>query len=82
MKKDIVCVNFKKNATAEEVNFFYKNIYNELKKDYYVIGTFENLMEVKPITKEAKILHIEGKLYSTEELLDIIDKATRYEELY
>lgn len=80
--KEIVCVKFKDDVTFEEAEDFFKNISNKLKEDYYVVGVFENLVNVEAISKDAKILYIDGKQYSTEELLEAIDKAWKYDVLY
>ena len=79
--KEIVCVKFKEDVTFEEADDFFKNIHNKLKEDYHVVGIFENLVSVEAISKDAKILYIDGKQYSTEELLDVIDKAWKYDDL-
>lgn len=81
MKKDIVCVKFKEDVSIEEAEGFYKSIHNKIKEDYHVIGVFDRFVEVDSISKDTKILHIDGKQYSTEELLEVIDKATRYDDL-
>ena len=79
--KEIVCVKFKDDVTFEEAENFFKNISNKLKEDYHVVGVFENLVNVEAISKDAKILYIDGKQYSTEELLEAIDKAWKYDDL-
>ena len=79
--KEIVCVKFKEDVTFEEANDFFMGIHNELKEDYHVVGVFENLVNVEVISKDVKILYIDGKQYSTEELLETIDKARKYDDL-
>lgn len=81
MKKEIICVKFRKDIPFKEADDFFKDINNRLKKDYYVVGVFGNTVNIDSISKDAKILYIDGKQYSTEELLDIIDKASRYDDL-
>lgn len=72
MKKDIICVRFKQDTTVEEASKFYKNIYEVLKKDYYVVGVFEQFIDVESITSDTKIIHINGRHYSAKELIDIV----------
>lgn len=81
MKKDIVCVKFKEGVYPEEAGEFFKDINNKLKEDYYVVGVYEDFVNIEPISKDTKILYIDGKQYSTEELLDVIDKAWKYDDL-
>ena len=81
MKKEIICVKFEEGVSLELAGDFFKDIHNKLKEDYYVVGVFGNVVNIESISKDAKILHIEGKQYSTEELLEVIDKASRYDDL-
>ena len=81
MKKDIVCVKFKNGVYPDEAESFFNNINNKLKDDYYVIGVYEDFVNVESISKDAKILYVDGKQYSTEELLEVIDKAWRYDDI-
>ena len=81
MKKDVICVKFKEDVTVAEADEFYKNIHSNLKEDYYVVGVFENFVNIESISKDAKILYIDGKQYSTEDLLDVIGRASRYDDL-
>ena len=81
MKKEIICVKFREDIPFKEADDFFKDVNNRLKKDYYVVGVFGNTLNIESISKDAKILYIDGKQYSTEELLEVIDKASKYDDL-
>lgn len=81
MKKEIICVKFREDIPFKEADDFFKDVNNRLEKDYYVVAVFGNTVNIESISKDAKILYIDGKQYSTEELLDVIDKASRYDDL-
>jgi PDZ domain-containing secreted protein len=74
-------VKFREDVPFKEADDFFKDINNKLKKDYYVVGVFGNMVNIESISKDAKILYIDGKQYSTDDLLDVIDKASRYDDL-
>lgn len=81
MKKEIICVKFKEGITSENADKILQNIYNYLKEDYFVVGVYENFINIEPISKNAKVLCIDGKQYSTQELLEVIEKAAEYDDL-
>ena len=81
MKKDIVCVKFKKECDYETANRVMTSVREHLQGDYYTIGVFEPTADVIAVTPDTKILYIDGEAYSAEELADIIDKAARYDDL-
>ena len=78
-KKTIIHQKYdKKTITYEELARSHNMIKNALPEDYILITT---PTEISKIEGDDLIVTIDAKKYSTNELLDIIEKAWQYDEL-
>lgn len=78
MKKIIVQEYDPEKYTAVQIKEWHENLQKRLSEDYLLITTPFKTYMANP---EDKIIYIQDKSYSTEELLEVIEKANMYDGL-